>query len=196
MTFQEFKDWLAQRFGAYSINYNLLPTVQHHVGMQPIELSFYISNSCQSSNIPIEKLIEIEIDGYLHITNVRYIGDYIIRGERFLLYNLEYNFATNSGLSLSSSCGGTCGSSCKGNILPKLPDDSGCAGCGDDCSGCGDTCNCEKEESIPSLYDIDRWNLPKGQSDIVCNHPNKKIVPMLNKSFWYCPDCKKDLGDA
>jgi hypothetical protein len=29
-----------------------------------------------------------------------------------------------------------------------------------------------------------------------CTHPNKKVVPMLNKSFWYCPDCKSDLGDA
>jgi hypothetical protein len=29
-----------------------------------------------------------------------------------------------------------------------------------------------------------------------CKHENKKIVAMLHTSFWYCPDCKSDLGNA
>lgn len=36
----------------------------------------------------------------------------------------------------------------------------------------------------------------RSQPECSCCHFNKKIVPMLNKSFWYCPDCKSDLGDA
>lgn len=30
----------------------------------------------------------------------------------------------------------------------------------------------------------------------ICNHPNKKIVKMIYGEFWYCSDCKKDLGDV
>ena len=29
-----------------------------------------------------------------------------------------------------------------------------------------------------------------------CNHQNKKVVPMILSSFWYCPTCKSDLGNV
>lgn len=29
-----------------------------------------------------------------------------------------------------------------------------------------------------------------------CNHTKKFINRMIISKFWYCPDCKKDLGDA
>lgn len=28
-----------------------------------------------------------------------------------------------------------------------------------------------------------------------CKHSNKRTVDLLTTSYWYCPDCKKDLGD-
>lgn len=31
---------------------------------------------------------------------------------------------------------------------------------------------------------------------VACSHANKKKVQMILSSYWYCPDCKADLGDA
>jgi hypothetical protein len=33
---------------------------------------------------------------------------------------------------------------------------------------------------------------------VFCTHPNKKVVHLggLSKSYYYCPDCKKDLGNV
>jgi len=29
-----------------------------------------------------------------------------------------------------------------------------------------------------------------------CNHPNKILKPLFTGGYWYCPDCKSDLGDV
>ena len=29
-----------------------------------------------------------------------------------------------------------------------------------------------------------------------CLHPNKKVVRLISSAYWYCPDCKADLGDV
>ena len=29
-----------------------------------------------------------------------------------------------------------------------------------------------------------------------CLHPNKKVVRLIASAYWYCPDCKADLGDV
>lgn len=190
VTFDNFKNWLAQRFGAYSISYNILPTVCNHIGPQPIELYLTISSLLQSPSIPIEILIEREIDGYLKITNCQILTSIIDNKTHSLTYTFTYNFS-DLGLSMSGSCGGNCSGSCGGNSL--TPPNSPC-----DNNNCGNSCDCEKE-SVPSLYDTDGWNLPKGKSTCLngtCNHSNKKINYAGGTAFWYCPDCKADLGDA
>ena len=47
---------------------------------------------------------------------------------------------------------------------------------------------------IPSsTQSVPKWNEQKS----ICSHKNKYINILSNTlKFWYCPDCKKDLGDA
>lgn len=37
---------------------------------------------------------------------------------------------------------------------------------------------------------------PEPMAELVCQHTNKRKVAMISSSYWYCPDCKKDLGNA
>lgn len=42
-------------------------------------------------------------------------------------------------------------------------------------------------------YDLTR---PPQEIPVICNHPNKEKRDLFTSKYWYCPDCKQDLGDV
>ncbi len=80
------------------------------------------------------------------------------------------------------------------NIIKKL--DSGLSVSGDDCEFDWNLGTSIRKGSLTIRAKLKPFSSETKKDGVKCRHSKKHVVTFTTFKYWFCPECKQDLGDA